>query len=54
MNPRSFLCDEAKIKQRSSSKKELCKIGKEAIWESQFTCFLLPHLGSYIFLIYIV
>ena len=30
MCPRSFLCEEAKIKQRSSSKKELCEIGEEA------------------------
>ena len=40
MYPRSFLCEEAKIKQRTSLKKELCEIGEEAIWESQFTSFL--------------
>ena len=39
MYPQSCLCEEAKIKQYTSSKKELCKIGKEAVWESQFTCF---------------
>ena len=37
MYPRSFLCEEAKIKQRTPLKKELCKIGEEAIWE--FTSF---------------
>ena len=37
MYPRSFLCEEAKIKQRTSSKKELHEIGEEAIWESRFT-----------------
>ena len=26
---------------RSSSKKESCEIGEEAIWEYRFTCFLL-------------
>ena len=31
MYPRSFLCEEAKIKQRISLKKELCEIGEEAI-----------------------
>ena len=41
MYPRSFLCEEAKIKQRSLLKKELCEIGEEAIWESRFTYFLL-------------
>ena len=41
MYPRSFLCEEAKIKQRSSSKKELCEIGEEAIWESRFTSFFI-------------
>ena len=40
MYPRSFLCEEAKIKQHTSSEKELCEIGEEAIWGSQFTCFL--------------
>ena len=32
-------CEEAKIKQHTFSKKELCEIGEEAIWESRFTCF---------------
>ena len=42
MYQRSFLCEEAKIKQRTPLKKELCEIGEEAIWESRFTsCFLL-------------
>ena len=39
MYPRSFLCKKAKIKQRTSSKKNLCEIGEEAIWESWFTSF---------------
>ena len=38
MYPR-FLCEEAKIKQRTPLKKELCEIGEEAIWESRFTSF---------------
>ena len=29
---RRFLCEEAKIKQYTSSKKELCEIGEEAVW----------------------
>ena len=37
MYPRSFLCEEAKIKQRTSLKKQHCEIGEEAIWESQYT-----------------
>ena len=37
MYPRSFLCEGAKIKQRTPLKKELREIGKEAIWESRFT-----------------
>ena len=41
MYPQSFLCEEAKIKQRTSSKKEFCEIGEQAMWESRFTCFLL-------------
>ena len=40
MYPRSFLCEEAEIKQRTPLKKELCEIGEEAIWESRFTSFL--------------
>ena len=39
MYPRNFLCEEAKIKQLTSSKKQLCEIGEEAIWESRFTSF---------------
>ena len=39
MYPRNFFCEEAKIKQRTSSKKELCAIGEEAIWESRFASF---------------
>ena len=39
MYPRSFLCEEAKIKQRTPLKKALCEIGEEAIWESRFTSF---------------
>ena len=41
MYPRSFLCEEAKIKQRTPLKKELREIGDEAIWESQFTSFFI-------------
>ena len=48
MYPRSFLCEEAKCKQRTPLKKELCEIGEEAIWESRFTSFFqctndIPH-----------
>ena len=32
MYPRSFLCEEAEIKQRTPLKKELCEIGEEAIY----------------------
>ena len=39
MYPQSFLCEEAKIKQRTPLKKELCEIGEKAIWESRFTSF---------------
>ena len=42
MYPRSFLCEEAKIKQRSPLKKELCEISEEAIWESRFISFFSP------------
>ena len=38
---RSFLCEEAKIKQRTSSMKKICGIGEEAIWESRFTPFFI-------------
>ena len=41
MYARSFLCEEAKIKQRTPLKKERCEIGEEAIWESRFTSFFL-------------
>ena len=44
MYPRNFLCKEAKIKQRTPLKKELRKIDEEAIWESQFTSFLINQL----------
>ena len=40
MYPRSFFCEEAKIKQRTPLNNELCEIGEEAIWESRFTSFL--------------
>ena len=36
MYPRSFLREEAKAKQRSSSKKKLGETGEEATWESPF------------------
>ena len=39
MYPRSFLCEEAKIKQRTPLKEEFCEIGEEAIWESRLTSF---------------
>ena len=45
MYPRSFLREEAKIKQRTPLKKKLCEIGEEAIWESRFTSFF--YLLSY-------
>ena len=48
MSPRSFLCEEAKINQNTSLKKELCEIGEEAIWESRFTCFF------FFFLVYVL
>ena len=41
MYRRSFPCEEVKIKQHTSSKKELCEIGKEAISESRLTRFSL-------------
>ena len=41
MYPRSFFCEEAKIKQRTPLKKGLWKNGEEAIRESRFTCFFL-------------
>ena len=36
---RSFLCEEAKIEQRTPWKKELCEIGEEEICGSRFTSF---------------
>ena len=39
MYPRTFLCEEVKIKQRTPLKKEICEIGEEAIWEYRFTSF---------------
>ena len=36
---RSFLCEEAKIKQHTSSKKKLCEVDEKAIWESGFKFF---------------
>ena len=42
MYPRSFLYEEAKIKKRTSLKKELCEIAEEAIWESFFMNKKLP------------
>ena len=52
MYPRSFFFDEAKIKQHTSSKKQLCEIGEQAIWESRFTCFLF-HVSDFFFQIFI-
>ena len=34
--PESFLCKETKIEHHNSPKKELCKTGDKAIWESWF------------------
>ena len=48
MHPRSFLCEEAKIKQRTPLKEELCEIGEEAIWESRFTSFFLAGVRMYV------
>ena len=52
MYPRSFLCEEAKIKPLTSSKKQLCEIGEEAIWESRFTSFFI--MVNIKFLIFVV
>ena len=41
MYSRSFLCEKAKIKQRTPLNEELCEIGEEAIWESRFTSFVI-------------
>ena len=49
MYPRSFLREEVKIKQHTSTKTDLCKICEEAIWESRFTYFL-----SFIIIIIII
>ena len=55
MYPRSFLYEEAKIKQRTPLNKELCEIGEEAIWESRFTSVLLNlETLSYQFVLIIV
>ena len=43
MYPRSFLCEEAKIKQRTPLKKVVCEIGEKAIWESRFTSFFFTN-----------
>ena len=45
MCPRSFLSEETKIKQRTSSKQQLCEIGGEAIKESRFTSFFKMYLN---------
>ena len=54
MYPRSFPSEEAKIKQRTSSKKQLCETGEEAIWKSRLTSFcnlenqnLAPKIGNF-------
>ena len=41
INPRSFFCEETKIKQCTFLKTKLCEISEEAIWESRFTSFFL-------------
>ena len=48
MYPRSFLCEEAKIKKRTTLKKKLREIGKETIWESRFTSFLYIYTSTII------
>ena len=54
MYPRSFLCEETKIKQRTFLKKELYEIGEEAIWESRFTTFFISEIKTfYVISIYI-
>ena len=45
MYPRCSLCEEAKIKQHTSLKNKLRKIGQEAIWEFRFTCSLIFKLS---------
>ena len=47
MYPRSFFCEEAKIKQRTLLQKELCEIGEEAIWESRFTSFFFIVISNF-------
>ena len=47
MYPRSFLREEAKIKQRTPLKEELCEIGEEAIWESRFRFFFILLYGVF-------
>ena len=51
MYPQSFLCEEAKIKQQTFSKEELCEIGDEAMWESRFTRFFLVYISLFICLL---
>ena len=41
MYSRSFLFEEAKIKQNTSLEKELGEIGEEAVWKSWFTSFFV-------------
>ena len=41
MYPQSFLCEEAKIKQLTPLKKDICELGEEAIWKSRFTSFFM-------------
>ena len=45
MYPRSFLCEETKIKKRTSLKKELCEIGEEAIWDPDSHPFFIKGVG---------
>ena len=47
MYPRNFIYEEAKIKQHTSLKKELCAIGEEAVSEFRFTCFKKKILSCY-------
>ena len=39
MYPRNFLCEEAKMKHRTSSKKQLYEFDEEALWKSRLTSF---------------
>ena len=52
MYPRSFLCEEAKIKEQTPAKKELREIDEEGIWESRLHAFFSKHLCIFLQLSY--